>query len=109
MSSTYHIHADALDADFLASLKTLYKNRTLTITVEPELDETDRILPNPVMKATLDAALADYDAGKGVLFTPEQFEAYSEALLRGENPDVQNYGTVQNTAHRPQSLEQSLV
>jgi murein endopeptidase len=59
MSSTYHLHTDALDADFLASVKTLYKNRNLTITVEAEMDETDRILANPAMKAKLDAALAD--------------------------------------------------
>ncbi len=109
MSSTYHIHADALDADFLTSLKTLYRNRNLTIIVEPEQDETERILSNPLMKAKLDAALANIDEGKGILFTPEQFEAYSEALQRGENPDVQIYGTVQGSEFHAQELERVLA
>ena len=85
MSSAYHIHADALDADFLASLKTLYKNRTLTITVEPELDETDRILANPVMKATLDAALASSSTEHLLEVPMTSFEEFEEFVRSGGN------------------------
>ena len=83
MSSTYYIHADALDANFLASLKTLYKNRALTITVEPELDETDRILGNPAMKARLDAALAG-NTTENLLHVPlDNFEDFEEFVRSG--------------------------
>ena len=94
MSSTYHLHTDALDEDFLASVKTLYKNRNLTITIDAEMDETERILANPAMKAKLDAALADVSVGRMFSFTPENFERYSEALQRGEIPEVEDFASV---------------
>jgi hypothetical protein len=75
MSSTYHIHADLLDENFLASLKTLYKGRTLEITVEAEQDETERILANPALLSLLQQAVQDLAAGKGIPVPFEQIVA----------------------------------
>ena len=94
MSSTYHIQADALDENFLASLKALYKGRVLEISVEVEPDETERILSNPTLKAKLDNALAEVEAGNYYTFTPENFERYSEALQHDERPDVRDFATL---------------
>lgn len=91
MSSTYRIHADALDENFLASLKTLYKGRTIDISVEAEQDETERIYANPALKAKLDAALQNIEAGHVIEFSAEGFEKYAEAMLSGENPDYRQY------------------
>ncbi len=91
MSSTYRIHADALDENFLESLKTLYKGRTIDISVEAEQDETERIYANPALKAKLDAALQSIEAGDIIEFSAEGFEKYAEAMLSGENPDYRHY------------------
>jgi N-acyl-D-aspartate/D-glutamate deacylase len=105
MSSTYHIHADELDENFLASLKALYKGRVLEISVEAEADETERITSNPATKARLDAALAHVESGNYYTFTPENFERYSEALQRDESPDVADFATLPHLSHEAETLE----
>ena len=50
MVTTYQLSARELDDAFLASLKALYKDRTITITVRDEdnddMDETEYLLSN---------------------------------------------------------------
>lgn len=110
MSSSYRIYADALDENFLASLKTLYKGRELEITVEAEQDETERILANPALKAKLDDALRSVEEGNVIhleLTTVEEFQEFvrsggkdsssssamaesASAELKPETSEVQN-------------------
>ena len=65
MHATYHLEAEELNGDFLEALKTLFKNQRLTVTVqaEPSVDETERILANPVMKEVLERRLANAEKG----------------------------------------------
>lgn len=50
MVTTYQLSARELDESFLESLKALYKDRTITITVRDEddvnMDETEHLLSN---------------------------------------------------------------
>ncbi len=80
MSSTYHVHADLLDENFLASLKALYKGRNVEITVEAEPDETEWIVGNVDLMSRIEQATQDINDGKGILMTLEQLERhYSNA------------------------------
>jgi hypothetical protein len=72
MSSTYRTHVDLLDEDFLTSLKTLYKGRTVEITIEVEQDETERILANPALVSRMEQAVEDIGNGKGIVMPIEQ-------------------------------------
>jgi hypothetical protein len=91
MSSTYHIHADLLDENFLASLKMLYKGRAIEITVEAEQDETERIMANPTLAAKLERAIQNIEKGNVITFNFENFQHYSEALQNGESPDYRDF------------------
>jgi hypothetical protein len=83
MSSTYHIHADELDENFLASLKALYKGRTLEISVEAEADETERIRSNPYLHAKIEAALRNDNSENLVPLDMTTLEAFEEFIESG--------------------------
>lgn len=57
MITTYHLSANDLTADFLKSLRTLYKGKTISITVEAEMDETEYLLASPANRKHLEEAL----------------------------------------------------
>lgn len=81
MQTTVAINTDDLDERFLAGVKSMFPNRLVKISVEEDLDETDRLLADPVRKAALEKAIADANAGQNlVTFTYEEFLAFSKKL-----------------------------
>jgi hypothetical protein len=45
MTTTFHIKESEIDSKFLKALKSMFKNRTLTMVIEAnEIDETDYLL-----------------------------------------------------------------
>jgi hypothetical protein len=70
MTTVYHTTADELDETFLASLKTMFKGRSIEISVS-ESDETAFLLRHPANREHLLRAVSDIDAGKNVV-TPDQ-------------------------------------
>ena len=54
MVSTFQINESELDNNFVKALKTLFKNRNLTLTIEADdVDTTDYLLSNSVNKERL--------------------------------------------------------
>jgi retron-type reverse transcriptase len=54
MVSTFQINESELDNNFVKALKTLFKNRNLTLTIEAdEVDTTEYLLSNSVNKERL--------------------------------------------------------
>lgn len=80
MQTTVAINTDELDERFLAGVKSMFPHRVVKISVEEELDETERLLADPARKAALLKALAEVDAGNVVTFTYEEFVAFSRKL-----------------------------
>lgn len=80
MQTTIAINTDELDERFLAGVKTLFPHRQVTICVEEEMDETERLLANPRMKAVLEKSIAQADSGQLVTFTYDEFLAFSRKL-----------------------------
>ncbi len=80
MQTTFAINTDELDERFLAGVKTMFPHQHVTICVEKKLDETERLLANPRMKAALEKSIAQADSGEVVSFTYDEFLALSQKL-----------------------------
>ena len=63
MYTTYHLREEELNEEFLKSVKQLFKNRKIAITIQEEMDETDYLLSNPANAEMLLNAMEDYRQG----------------------------------------------
>jgi len=63
MYTTYHLQEEELNEEFLQSIKQLFRNKKIAITIEEEMDETEYLLGNPANKEKLLQAMADYGNG----------------------------------------------
>ena len=81
MDATYRLSANELTMDFLKSLKALYKNKKIAITIEVEQDETEYLLSSEANSIALEKALKSKE---GHRFTPEEFKRLSEDLQKGK-------------------------
>ena len=81
MQTVFHVYSEELDSEFLTSLKALFKNKKLTITVqenmaEDEDDETAYLLRSPANRDRLMRAIANVNSGKNLItVTPEELLA----------------------------------
>ena len=66
MTTTYHLSANELSADFIKSLKSLYKGKKISITVEPEMDETEYLLASKANRNMLLSRIKDAKEGKNL-------------------------------------------
>ena len=64
MTTTYHLRANDLSEDFLVSLKSLYKGKTISITVESEMDETEYLLSNESNRMMLLESIQQLEQGE---------------------------------------------
>jgi hypothetical protein len=53
MQTTYHINESELNMSFLETVKKLFKDKSLSITIEEATDETDYLLSSPKNKKRL--------------------------------------------------------
>ena len=67
MTTTYHLSANDLTTDFLKSLRTLYKGKTISITVETEMDETEYLLASEANRKVLHRRIKDVQEGKNLI------------------------------------------
>jgi hypothetical protein len=49
MTATYSLSKAELNADFIESIKNTFKSDRISISIEEEIDETERILENKVL------------------------------------------------------------
>lgn len=70
MQTIYQINADELDENLLASIKALFKNKEIEITVS-ERDETAYLLRSPANREYLLKAIEDVNENKNII-TPDQ-------------------------------------
>jgi antitoxin YefM len=57
MTTTYHLSATELNSTFIEKLKAIYKGKTISITVEEEIDETEYLLKSEANKTMLLASI----------------------------------------------------
>ncbi|MBW8051482.1 MAG: hypothetical protein FVQ77_14310 [Cytophagales bacterium] len=63
MDATYRLSANELTMDFLKSLKTLYKDQKIAITIEVEQDETEYLLSSEANSKMLEKSLKEAEKG----------------------------------------------
>ena len=72
MTTTFEVHTDQLDERFLASVKAMFPQRTVTIGVrDDDMDETEYLLSTPANRERLLKAIADVEAGRNIV-VPDQ-------------------------------------
>ncbi len=85
MTTTYRLTANDLTTDFLKALKTLYKQQTISITVESEMDETEYLLASPANRKMLEDSLK---SEAGYEFSLKEFSKLSDNLRKGNKIDL---------------------
>jgi antitoxin YefM len=66
MQTVYHLRSDELDAQFLESLKTLFKDKTIEIVVT-EVDETAYLLHSDTNREQLLRAIEHVEKGENLV------------------------------------------
>ena len=66
MQTVYHLRTDELDAQFLESLKTLFKDKTIEIVVT-EVDETAYLLHSDTNREQLLRAIEHVEKGESLV------------------------------------------
>jgi hypothetical protein len=81
MVSTFQINEAELDNNFVKALKSMFKNRNLTLTIEAEeLDTTEYLLGNPINKERLLKAVENAKQRKHLVKVDlEQFKSLANA------------------------------
>jgi len=82
METVFKLRATELQNSFIASLKALFKNNEIEITVKQMQDETEYLLSSPSNKKALLDAIKEVKKDKNLIrFTGKEFEAYSKKLV----------------------------
>ncbi|MFM2225548.1 MAG: hypothetical protein RJA07_1750 [Bacteroidota bacterium] len=76
MNSTYHISEKELTIEFLKTIKALFKNKNLTVSITEEIDATDYLLASEANKKHLQKSTSDLQKGKGKEFTAAQLKKF---------------------------------
>lgn len=73
MYSTYHLaSADELTNDIIDAIKTAFKSKPISITIQEEMDTTAYLMSSPANKAMLDKSLEQARNGEFIELQPEQ-------------------------------------
>ena len=84
MYTEFHTNANMLDLNFLKALKSLYKGKTISITVEAEMDETKYLLSSPANREMLEESI---NSKEGYEFSLDEFKKFSKELKNGKHID----------------------
>jgi hypothetical protein len=77
MISTYHINEKELTKEFLKNIKSLLKNKSITLA--EELDTTEYLLASTANKKHLQKATTDLQKGKGKVMTLDQLKKFANS------------------------------
>ena len=64
MYTTFHINVNELDTNFLKGLKSLFRNKNVSIIVEEDQDETEYLLASEANRKMLEQSLKNIEEGK---------------------------------------------
>ncbi len=67
MTTTYYLEEKELNEDFISSVKKLFKNKKLAITIQEEMDETEYLMSSEINKKRLQQALEEYSHKKNII------------------------------------------
>jgi hypothetical protein len=81
MTATYSLSKAELNADFIESIKNTFKSDRISISVEEEIDETERILQNKALYEKIINAEEEAKEKKNIV----RFE---------ENEFIEKFGTI---------------
>lgn len=81
METVFKLKAAELDSRFIDSIKNLFKDREIEITIKPIQDETEYLFNSPANKKHLLDAIKEIKKNKNLIrFTSNEFEELSEKL-----------------------------
>jgi antitoxin YefM len=82
METVFKLKTAELDKHFIDSIKNLFKDSEIEISIRPVIDETEFLLSNPVNKKLLLEAINEIKKNKNLIrFTGIEFDELSEKLL----------------------------
>ena len=81
METVFKLKASELDNRFIDSVKNLFKDREIEISIKPVQDETEYLFNSPANKKHLLNAIKEIKKNKNLIrFTGNEFEELSEKL-----------------------------
>jgi antitoxin YefM len=81
METIFKLKAKELDRSFIDSIKNLFKDREIEISIKPVLDETEYLLNTPANKKQLLDAINEVKENKNLIsFTGKEFEELTKNL-----------------------------
>lgn len=82
METVFKLKANELDSSFIDSIKNLFKDREIEISIKPTQDETEFLLQTPANKKELLEALKEVKKNKNLIrLTGKEFEELSKKML----------------------------
>ncbi len=82
METIFKLKATELDSKFIETIKNLFKDSEIEISIKPIQDETEYLLSNPSNKKHLLDAIKEVKKNKNIIrFTGKEFEELSAKLL----------------------------
>ena len=82
METVFRLKESELNNRFLATIKSLFKEKEIEISISDTVDETSFLLKDPKNRAHLLEAIEEVKRNKNLVrFTGEEFEKYSKTLL----------------------------
>lgn len=82
METIFKLKAAELDSKFIETIKNLFKDSEIEISIKPIQDETEYLLNSPSNKKHLLDAIKDVKKNKNLIrFTGKEFEELSAKLL----------------------------
>ena len=78
MTSTYYITEKELNETFLKSVKSLFKNKKITLTISESMDETEYLLSSEANKKSLKKSIKELEGGKGIEFSISNLKKFAK-------------------------------
>ncbi|MCP1380930.1 hypothetical protein GVN20_16795 [Runella sp. CRIBMP] len=69
MTTTIELNAEELDYQLFRSLKAMYKNRKIRLTIDSEMDETDYLLSSLANREALEKSMEEAKRGEKIVVT----------------------------------------
>jgi hypothetical protein len=87
MYTSFHVKANELDDKFLKSIKTLFKSKRISITIEEEMDETEYQLSTEANRKHLEESI---NSKEGYAFTFDELKKVASDAAKGKKTDSKN-------------------